>query len=242
MPDLFRGEQLVVVGRYRDTGASTIELTGKASGKKRSYRYKVEFARKTDREEFSFVSRLWAQKKIGWLIEQIRLHGQKKEYVDEIVRLSTRYGIITEYTAFLADEEVELHATGNLSVAEANVRRCAKVATGAGGVAQSMQSRKMQGAAQANNAPAYYDETGREVTTNKVKIIGSKTFYLKKGVWTDSEYREGMSIVKVKQLSNPYFDIANSQPTQAKYMTFTQSEIILVVIEKKAYKIEPTGR
>ena len=64
------------MGRYRDTGPATIVLTGTASGKKQTHKYNVKFASKTGVEEFAFVARLWAQKKIGWLIEQIRLHGE----------------------------------------------------------------------------------------------------------------------------------------------------------------------
>ena len=49
-------------------------------------------------------------RRLGDLIDQIDLHGQNKELVDELVALSTKYGILTPYTSFLADERVQLHA------------------------------------------------------------------------------------------------------------------------------------
>ena len=243
LPDLFHGEQMVLVGRYRDTGPATIVLTGTAAGQKRTYNYKVDFSLKTDPEDYSFIARLWAQKKIGWLIEQIRLHGENKEAVNEIVSLSTRFGIITEYTAFLADEGGTLNAADNAPAAEAIVRKRAGVATGAGGVSQSVQSKTMQNAAQApTSAQKYYDEYGQQVTAQNIKIIGAKTFYLKKGVWTDAEYREGMPIVNVSQMTDAYFNLANTDTTQAKYMTFTTDKPIIVVIGNKAYKIAPQAQ
>ncbi len=241
LPDLFRGEQLVYVGRYRDSGTEKITMKGAASDKKKTYRYKLDFASETDPEENSFIARLWAQNKIGWLIEQIRLHGEKKEYIDEIVRLSTRYGILTEYTAFLAEEEVELHAADNVTRAESNIKSRVKMATGAGGVAQSMQARKYQSAKQASKAAQYYDKSGEEVTVDRVKVLGSKTFYLKDGEWVDSEYKKDMKVKKVKQLSSPYFKLARSNTAQSKYLTFTRSRSIIVVMDGRAYRIEPVN-
>lgn len=238
IPDLFRGGQLVVVGRYRDAGTRTITLTGAMGDKKQTFTYKLDFNNRTDREEFAFVSRLWAQKKIGWLIEQIRLKGENKEYVDEIVKLSTRYGIMTEYTSFLAREDVNIHdVAGNVAETHRNLKARTSVQTGAGGVNQAMQSGAMQTTNQAPGQAQFLNDEGRMVTMNTVKIIGSKTFYLKKGVWMDSEYREGMRIVELKQFDNPYFDLANKAPTQAQYMTFAPKESIIVVIDGVAYRI-----
>ena len=50
-------------------------------------------------------------RRLGDLIDQIDLHGQSKELVNELVALSTKYGILTPYTTFLADERVQLHAS-----------------------------------------------------------------------------------------------------------------------------------
>ena len=52
-----------------------------------------------------FIPRLWATRKIGALLNTIRLNGEDPELVDAIVRLSIRYGIITPYTSFLITED-----------------------------------------------------------------------------------------------------------------------------------------
>lgn len=240
LPDLFRGGQLVVVGRYKDTGERTITLTGKVGDKSQTFNYKVNFAATTNREDFAFVARLWAQKKIGWLIEQIRLHGENKELIDQIVKLSIRYGIMTEYTSFLAREDVSLaDAEANVVQARENIRKKVEIQTGAGGVNQAVQSGTMQRTAQAPNKAVFLNEQGEEVQVDTVKIIGSKTFYLKKGVWVDSEYKEGMKIIEVKQFTDPYFEIARRRSDQAQYLTFAQKVPVIVVIDGVAYKIIP---
>lgn len=240
LPDLFRGGQLVVLGRYSNTGERTITLTGKVGDKKQTFTYKVNFAGTTNREDFEFVARLWAQKKIGWLIDQIRLHGENKELIDEIVKLSIRYGIMTEYTSFLANEDVSFaDAANNVLQARENIRKRAGVQTGVGGVNQSVQSGTMQRAAQAPTKAVFLNEEGEEVQLDTVKIIGSKTFYLKKGVWVDSEYKEGMKLVEVKQFSDSYFELARRRSDQARYLSFAPKTPIIVVIDSEAYKIIP---
>lgn len=240
LPDLFRGGQLVVVGRYRNAGGRTVTLTGKIGDKKQTFTYTLNFADATNREDFAFVARLWAQKKIGWLIEQVRLHGENKELIDEIVKLSVRYGIMTEYTSFLAREDVSITDAGaNAVQAQENIRKKAGIQTGASGVSQSVQAGSMQRAAQAPNKAVFLNEQGEEVRLDTVKIIGSKTFYLKKGVWVDSEYKEGMKLVEVKQFSESYFELARRRSDQAQYLSFAPKTPIIVVIDGVAYKVIP---
>ncbi len=119
LPDLYDGDQLVVLGQYTDAAARKLVLEGNFVGKQRTFEFAFEPSRATTRN--AFVPRLWASRKIATLIEQIRqnaaesniadpAHDAKtKELVDEVVRLSTKWGILTEYTAFLA---IEPGATG----------------------------------------------------------------------------------------------------------------------------------
>lgn len=110
-PDLFKGSQLVITGRFRGNGAGTVRLTGMANGDKESFSLGTKFA---DDNGNSFVPRIWAARKIGYLVDQMRLAGNpggKQEVINEIVRLSRDYGIITEYTSFLVDER-EMTALG----------------------------------------------------------------------------------------------------------------------------------
>lgn len=108
IPDLFEGGQLVVIGRYREPGDARLTITGKIGDKEASYEYPIHLASADEVSSYRFVERLWAMRRVGYLIDQLDLHGQEKELTDELTRLSTKYGILTPYTAFLADERVDL--------------------------------------------------------------------------------------------------------------------------------------
>ncbi|MEP7287955.1 MAG: VIT domain-containing protein [Chloroflexota bacterium] len=111
LPDLFAGSQLVVVGRFRQSGTADVTLTGQINGKSQTYNYKgLAFPENAGGQ--AFIPRLWATRKIGALLNQIRLNGETAELVDSVVRLSVRYGIITPYTSYLIQESDITAQTG----------------------------------------------------------------------------------------------------------------------------------
>lgn len=103
LPDLFRGDQLVLVGRYSGRGDSVIVLEGTVNGAKRKFTYEAQFPR-TD-EDHEFIPRLWATRRVGYLLDEIRLHGENAELRDEVTELARRYNIVTPYTAYLIVED-----------------------------------------------------------------------------------------------------------------------------------------
>jgi Ca-activated chloride channel family protein len=100
MPDMYKGSQLVVVGRYSGSGQMKSELTGMLNGKKVTFPFKADFPRQSSQD--SFVARLWAQRRIDHLMLQNRLNGELQEAKEEIIRLSKVHHIITQYTSMIA--------------------------------------------------------------------------------------------------------------------------------------------
>jgi Ca-activated chloride channel family protein len=100
LPDLFHGGQLVVMGRYSGKGPAALKLTGTVGPETKEYVYETTFPDKTN-DEKSFVEHVWARRKVGYLFDQIRLNGEKKELVDEVTLLAKKYGIATPYTSYL---------------------------------------------------------------------------------------------------------------------------------------------
>lgn len=100
MPDLFWGSQLVVLAKYTGSGPAAIKLTGQVGKETKEFAYDVSIPAKTtdDRE---FVEHLWARRKVGFLLDQIRLNGEQKELMDEMMTLAKKYGIATPYTSYL---------------------------------------------------------------------------------------------------------------------------------------------
>jgi Ca-activated chloride channel homolog len=101
--DLFCGEVMQVVGRYRDHGQRTVRVRGKQNGVQREFAFEVEFPALA--AQHGFVQTLWARQHVASLLDAIRRHGTKPELVDEVRRLAQRYGIVTPYTSQLIVEE-----------------------------------------------------------------------------------------------------------------------------------------
>jgi Ca-activated chloride channel family protein len=100
LPDLFHGQQLVVLGRFKGKGASALRLTGTVGMETKEFAYDLTFPEKTG-DEHGFVEEIWARRKVGYLLDQIRANGEKKELKDEVIVLAKKYGITTPYTSWL---------------------------------------------------------------------------------------------------------------------------------------------
>jgi len=103
-PDLFAGDRLEIVGRYAGEGAHAIRLTGVVGGERREYVYEATFPAKSGTEN-AFVASLWAERRVGTLLEAIRRNGPNPELVGEVERLGREYHIVTPYTSHLVIEE-----------------------------------------------------------------------------------------------------------------------------------------
>ncbi len=102
LPDLFRGEQLVLTGRYSGDGDGEIVMNGTLNGQPKRMAQKVRFSGDSSNE---FISQLWALRRVGWLLDEVRLRGESKELKDEVVDLARRFAIVTPYTSYLIVED-----------------------------------------------------------------------------------------------------------------------------------------
>jgi Ca-activated chloride channel family protein len=102
--DLFAGDQVVLVGRYRSSGDAKVTLRGTIGGKEETYYFPADLIAKSDDDTNAFVAKLWATRRVGEIIDELDLKGKNEELVNELVALATEHGIITPYTSFLADE------------------------------------------------------------------------------------------------------------------------------------------
>ncbi len=117
LPDLFRGSQVVLVGSYTGDGDSVIRLKGRIGKREEAFVYEGTFPK--NGKERSFIASLYAHRKIGYLLDQIRLHGESREVKDEVVRLSLAHGIETPYTSYLVLENAEQYKQYGITVGTA---------------------------------------------------------------------------------------------------------------------------
>jgi len=249
IPDLFRGSQVTLIGRYSNAfnlEAVSLRLNGKASGQSRTYTYdKLSFPLRTDANDY--LPRLWATRRVGWLMEQVRSNGEQKELRDEIVDLGTRYGIVTPYTSYLALEEGAVSTNmapppGRGAPTGGAMRRTMTIrppkeapanaplsttTTGGDAVQLSRQSREQQ------DASKLKDDTRADA----VRRAAGKTFYLIDDVWTDSEFKSetGLPETVVSFGSDEYFALLKRYPKLSSY--FSLAERVLVVFEGRVYRV-----
>jgi len=236
MPDLFRGDQLVLVGRYKAGGAARIALTGMAAGRKQSLSYQANFETASAGENNAFVARLWAIRRIGEIIDELDLHGRNQELVDELVALSQRHGILTPYTSFLADDRVQLsEVRANRMFAAAKAKDLGVV----GGVA-GFNQRDFKGQMQNAMNVMSGQQGAAPASQASVQQVGQKAFFKKQGGWQDSTVtaEQAQQAIRNKQFSKEYFDLAESHGgVMAQYMAF--QEPVLVNLGRQTYRIEP---
>ena len=254
LPDLFAGNQMTIVGRYRGSAENlAVTLSGMLGGQQQTFVYEdQEFRARAGGE--AFVARLWATRRIGDLLNSIRLNGENPELVDSVVSLSVRYGIITPYTSFLIDENDILSQTGREEAASRFADTASQLAaesTGAGAVNAAADASNLQAAeAPAPNllaptaspagtmAPGEMDdlESEQQAQVNPIQNVGGKTFILQNGVWTDTTFSpDTMETQKVEFLSDAYFTLLESQPALSEY--FALGDRVIVVLDGTAYEV-----
>ncbi len=247
MPDIFHGSQLVLIGRYRP-GSSTnrpmrLTLTGGVNGRERRFLYDdLQFPEKQNDNEF--LPHLWAMRRVGHLLDQIRLNGESKEIRDEIVELGTRYGIVTPYTSYLVLEPGMQMRAGNLGGFGPGRGQ----GPGIGGMReQPLETRKADSGREAVAGSKKKEElrladkitvAGASLSSNQIRRVAGKTFYLLDGVWTDSEFKPESkpTVVTLKFASDEYFDLIGRQPKLAE--CFSLGQRVVVVWKGKIYRVE----
>src|SRR5579885_319073 len=105
--DIFAGSQVLLLGRYKKGGAAKISLSGTVNGAAKQYSFQVNFS--TSQADNTQLARLWAMRRIGYLTEVAQANGENREVIDEIVDLSKKHGIISQYTSYLVTDPSENH-------------------------------------------------------------------------------------------------------------------------------------
>ncbi len=252
LPDLFAGTQLVVVGRYRNGGPATVTLTGTTvdgRGGAAVQTYTYSDLRFVERGGNEFIPRLWAQRKVGYLLTQIRLKpggpGQQ-ELIQEVIALATRYGIVTPYTSFLVEEpSLALSSTGREQLGR-NLQTPPPVApaaiatpslllpdrSGAAAVQKAVTEKALRESEQAAEVPA--DMPGGQL----VRHVGDRTFVWHQGTWIDTLFdQDKMTAAPVAFGGRRYFELLQAHPEVGPYLAL--GDRVIIVVAGQAFAIAP---
>lgn len=237
LPELFKGSQLIVLGRYKESGSSELKLSGNVKGKKQNFTYPVKFLKHDTKHDF--IPRLWAARKIGFLLDEIRLHGRTDELVDEVVALSKKYGIMTEFTSFLIDSDEEMRPEVASRMTRERLAKASKVETGAWAVSQSQNAFKLQNQSQTVKN-VFYDQNGQQVQLDQVKHIAGKTFFYRNGTWIDATYSKEQKTINVQNFSKAYFQISQALTDVNQYLALGPN--VIVNLGSQAIQISDEGK
>lgn len=239
LPDLFLGSQIILAGRYRDGGVTQITLRGRTGDREEVFVFDQQvFVQSStgDAGALTSLPRLWATRKIGYLLNRVRLEGPDQETIDQIVRLSIRYGIVTPYTSYLVTEPMPLGAAGQERIAQEQFMQL-QSAPEAPSFGQAAVERA---ADQADLAKAEGAYSTAQDNTGVVKIVGARTFILQEGVWIDTGYDPDlMQPRRVAFLSDDYFTLSRARPEIAAALALGQR--VILVADGVAYEIVSNG-
>jgi Ca-activated chloride channel family protein len=234
LPDLFAGSQIVVVGRYREGGTTDIALQGKVNELTQTYIFPNQsFATNTLTSfQHSFIPHLWATRKIGYLLNQIRLQGPEQELVDQIVALSIRYGIVTPFTSYLVTEPMPLGVAEQERIAN-EIYTEMKSAPAAPSFGQDAVE---QAAGEGALRKADTVGVSNTDTANLVRNFGARSYVFLDGVWLDTQFDPGeMDTVKVAFLSDDYFALAAADFQLAG--AFSLGERVIAISDGIVYEV-----
>ena len=103
LPNLYKGQQMVVAGRYDLPADVTVTLSGEAYGRDVTYSYDLSLSDSLQ-EGLLFLPKIWAKLKIEHLL--VRYYGlapgsdDAETLQQEIIDLSVAYGVISPFTSF----------------------------------------------------------------------------------------------------------------------------------------------
>jgi Ca-activated chloride channel family protein len=259
LPDLFRGSTLTVLGRYTGDLKGSIVLEGKQGDRRKRYSFKIG---STNGETNDFLAPLWAARRVGYLLDQIRLHGESKEVVDEITDLARTHGIITPYTSYLIVEDEKER------VARRQLHPHAQTIGGVTGQDRAFEDRnkmeysgmsKKSGAPsvrsseeiqQLNRAENYFHvQTGKERldyrdregnvqnVAQQMKNVWGRAFYNTNNVWVDSavQAQKNQTPQRIQFASREYFDLLRKYPKASLYLALGNN--VRFVMDNQIFEI-----
>lgn len=219
LPDVFKGQRVMISGRYRKNGKADIIFKGLQDGSKRRFEYQADFARREDDNDF--IARLWANRKVNDLLNKIRFEGANDELVQSVKNLGEEFGIVTPYTSYLVTEQQQEYAAAedNRSrpavAAKLRAKKEAMEAKGVGGQVYESLSLMSDDAASSSGYSAVMGSSARksimadseqdESMLFTHKNVAGKTFLLTNGIWTEKGVDSSLvHMIAIKFMSDDY--------------------------------------
>jgi Ca-activated chloride channel family protein len=264
LPDLFKGEQLILFGRYQGSGLATLRLSGTINSRSRTFTYTASFAGRAG--EHGFIPRLWATRRVGFLLDQIRLHGENPELREEVTRLARQYGIVTPYTAYLIMEDEtrrnvpmarqtlpnlskreDLYNESQRMYKEMNEAKTGYSAIGGAQTNNALKTADVVNAPAAANslaqrgqnamASAAKERVNQIIQGQSSRFIQGRNFYQNGSQWVDASVQgqSGARVAQIKFNSTEYFALLAKHPDMPRWLSVGRN--VQIFFEGTIYEI-----
>ncbi len=90
LPDLFAGNQVIITGRYKKGGQVDLTLSGEVNGQRETMKYRdLVFSKGStqSKRQYDSLPRIWATRKVGYLLREIRLQGMNEELIQQVIQV-----------------------------------------------------------------------------------------------------------------------------------------------------------
>jgi Ca-activated chloride channel family protein len=246
--DIFADRDLSLLARYSGHGRARIIVEGRRGSTPVTWTSTVDFPDR-DREN-SFVARLWATQRVGYLSAEKRKNGGSSEIDDEIRSLGERYGIPTEFTSYLVTERPIAVRTVGVAGGVASPAMNAVPVNAPQRQVREFELAKAASAQRSVASVAVIDSLARgsgglrddkDASGAARRRIDGRTFALQNGVWTDARYRVGggMQVTSIKPYSKAYFDLVQQLPELKA--VFSLGDRLVVVGKTNAIRLDDSG-
>jgi len=211
--DIFAGQDYVLLTRYSGSGTSTIRFEGRTASGPVSWRTRV--ALPSSSRENSFVARLWATQRVGYLSAEKRKNGGSREIDDEIRELGEKYAIPTEFTSYLVLEPGMRQALqGRVAGAQLDqvVVTGAAIAPPSAVAPATAAFESARASAKQRSATNLHAADEATAARTDMRRVGTRSFALRDGVWVDARRADSTKVVKVQPFSEAYFKLMETIP------------------------------
>ncbi|HXX65215.1 MAG TPA: FlgD immunoglobulin-like domain containing protein, partial [Bacteroidota bacterium] len=116
LPNLFKGQQILITGRYSTTTPVTVTFTGTAFGQPVSYQYLMPLA-DSALPNNGFLTKVWAKLKIEHLLVEYYAaapgSAEAQQFKNAIIELSVQYGVQSPFTSFISGTSAVKERSGS---------------------------------------------------------------------------------------------------------------------------------
>lgn len=209
LPVMYSGNSMVIVGRYTSLEPFTLYFSADADtvriGKMVQKAIEIDPNKMSSLQD-DFVARIWASRQIGELqaalidlgadmkdSTALQQNPKTKEIIDEIIKLSLDFGIMSDFTSFFADDGspgvMPLRA-----VREPRDKAMEAFAPTARGdmfsAVKEKNIQQLQGIKTENKRNSKINATGQSVEFDHIAQIGQNAYYKQGSRWVENTIQE----------------------------------------------------